>query len=162
MTTKTFREIHMDGEGFHTLGIYRLFFKAEFRAAQKRRADYDAEVADWYENGPGRPSKWVTDVIETDEGEVELDRYNVGGNGYAFPECIHGMSLVTDYDNICGGCEESMTVFDEARGYARERYLHFNDRWDWVSKAPGDLNHDTRNELLTWATSLFPKKEELS
>jgi hypothetical protein len=39
-----------------------------------------------------------------------------------FPACIHGTSLWTDYDNICGGCEESYTIIQLAQGRARARF----------------------------------------
>lgn len=161
MTTKTFREIHMNGEGFHTLGVYRLFFRAELQAALKRRADYDAEVEEWYEEGDGRSPEWTTIGTQPwfNENLHNPNRaINIGGLGYRFPHCMHGSDLTTDYDNICGGCEESTTAIEEAMLYARERFLRFNDRWDWINSAPGDLNHDTRNDLLKWAISLFPGK----
>lgn len=143
--------------------IYRVFFKAELAAVRKRRADYDAEVADWYESGDGRERHYVEHEVTwtMPDGELVHDvrHVNVGGKGYRFPHCIHGTSLWTDYDNICGGCEESLTELQEARGYARERWLRFIDRWDWANAAPGDLDYDTRTDLLKWAYSLYPKKE---
>lgn len=181
--TKTFQQIHMTGEGFRTLGVYRLFFKAALATVRARHAAYEAEVKDWYENGDGRPSEYVTEVEcancgeylgttdepvevevwrkpcpDSDEGhEPGFRRVNIGGRGYTFPTCIHGVSRWVDYDCACGWCEDSSTVMDEARVLGREQYLRFNDRWDWVSSAPGDLAYDTRRELLDWATSLFPK-----
>ena len=77
-------------------------------AAQERfYADHDARVSEWYENGDGRP---VAD----------------GGRGWAFPECIHGTSLWTDYDNICWGCEAGYTYFDADREMAEGyRHVHY-------------------------------------
>lgn len=144
----TFGQIHITGEGFRSVGVYRAFYLAALRTVRAARAKYEADVRDWYENGDGRSPDYVTD----ESGH----RYNVGGQGHAYPECIHGASLWTDYDNICGGCEESLTASEEARGIARERYLRFNQRWDWVCNAPGDLNHHTRTELNKWAISLYP------
>lgn len=184
--SKTFREIHITGEGFRTLGIYRLFFKAALAEALKHRADYDEEVRRWYLDGEGAAPKWVTDVSCANCGtyfgeEGDLDqaalrfpcedaedgshvmafrRNNVGGQGHTFPRCIHGMSLWTDYDNICGGCEEGETAIEEAIVSGREAFLRFNQRWEWVASAPGDLAYDTRRELLDWATSLFPKADK--
>lgn len=134
---RNFAESQITGEGFRAVGIYRLFFRQALRDVRKRHADYEAEVSDWYENGHGRSRR-------------------DGGLGYRFPYCIHGASLTTDYDNICFGCEESETVIEEARGLARERFVRFNDRWDWVSSAPGDLPGDARKQAYDWATSLFP------
>lgn len=130
---RTFAEIHIDGKGFRTVAMYRLFFKGWLRKVRQHRADYEQEVRDWYEENPG----------------------------YQFPHCIHGSSLVTDYDNICGGCEDSATVVDEARGYAREGYLRFIDRLNWVLEAPGDLNYETREGLVTWAMAPWTEVKDL-
>lgn len=153
MTTRSFYEIHFTGEGFRTLPVYRLFFKRALTEATKRRADYEAEVAEWYSTGDGASPDWRTE--SDDEGHTW--RWNAGGLGHRFPVCIHGTDLTTDYDNICGGCEFGESTIEEAMGYARESFLRFNARWEWANAAPGDLAYDTRNELLAWAVSLFPK-----
>ena len=136
MRQTDFQRIHFTGEGFRTLSMYRLFFRRALREALQRRADYDEEVRAWYEEGEGLHS------------------------GYAFPHCIHGSSLWTDYDNICGWCEDGSTAIEEAIVAGRESFLRFNDRWEWVCNAPGDLAYDTRNSLMKWAASLFPKASE--
>ena len=72
-------------------------------------AEYEYAKGEWYRHGDGRP------VSE-------------GGRGYSFPCCIHGMSSWTDYDNICGGCEQGDNYWDfdrEAADAAREV--------DWVT-----------------------------
>ena len=137
---RTFYEIHFTGEGFRTLGVYRLFFERALREARARREAYEAEVRDWYENGDGRPR-------------------SEGGKGFTFPTCIHGRDLWVDHDIPCGACEGEDGVISEAMGFARERFLRFNDRWDWANAAPGDLDPTTRRQLMEWAASLFPKKE---
>lgn len=152
MTGRSFYEIHFTGEGFRTLGVYRLFFKAALQEALKYRADYEAEVKDWYENGDGRPVVWAT----LDDGTHR--QVNIGGKGHTFPHCIHGTSLWTDYDNICGGCESGETPIEYAIVRGREQFLRFNQRWEWITSAPGDLDPGVRNGLLDWATSLFPKE----
>lgn len=163
--TKTFRETHITGEGFRTLAIYRLFFRAELRRILKREADYEAEVREWYETGDGAAPDWQ---LAGDQPwfDGEWDRaerqVNVGGKGYRFPYCIHGTDLTTDYDNICGGCEEGATAITLAIGSARERFLRFNKRWEWVSKAPSDLPHEARLELNRWVTETFPSRDELA
>lgn len=128
MTTRSFYEIHFTGEGFRTLGVYRLFFKCALEKVRAHQAEYEAQVAEWYREHPG----------------------------YQFPHCIHGSSLTTDYDNICGGCESGDSPIELAIQHARERFLRFLDRWEWVNQAPGDLAYDTRCELLEWAYSCFP------
>jgi hypothetical protein len=37
---------------------------------------------------------------------------------YRFPNCIHGTSNWTDYDNICGACEDGYGHFDYLRDLA--------------------------------------------
>jgi hypothetical protein len=49
------------------------------------------------------------------------------------------MSLWSDYDNICGGCEDSVSIYEDARGIAREAWLRFCDRWDWYQSMPIDF-----------------------
>ena len=150
--SKSFYQIHFTGEGFRTLEAYRLFFRRALQEALQARADYEAEVRDWYENGDGQAPDWRTE--SDDEGHTW--RWNAGGLGHAFPHCIHGSSLVTDYDNICGGCEEGETPIQGAIVRARESFLRFNSRWEWICDAPGDLDNETRRELTIWAASLFP------
>lgn len=119
---------------------YRVFYKAAKAAVQKWRDEYDAEVTEWYENGDGKPPEWVPAMDGTSR------MVNVGGRGYRFPSCIHGMSLWTDYDNICGGCEDSLSVAQEAVGIARSWYR----RWQWVMSAPSDLPSQYKTDLVAW------------
>lgn len=85
------------------------FALAHLKRLRKAHADYDEEVREWYASGPGRPRKMHT-FIDGDDVWQE----NVGGQGYRFPACIHGTSLWTPYDNICGPCEDSLTLHQEA------------------------------------------------
>lgn len=51
--------------------------------------------------------------------------------------CIHGTNQWTDYDNICGGCEDSLTVWDMAENAAwarHTRYLHVLDQMSALSR----------------------------
>lgn len=129
---KTFYQIHFDGEGFRTLATYRLFFKAALQGINRRAAEYDAEVSAWYEENPG----------------------------YQFPHCIHGSSLTTDYDNICGGCEDWSTPLELAIIAARTDYLRFVKAWEWATDAPNDLPREVREDLVLRAWKLFPTKTE--
>ena len=64
--------------------------RAEWVARQEERAkrerEYDKEVREWYAKGDGRSRE-------------------DGGRGYAYPFCIHGVYILTDYDIPCGWCE---------------------------------------------------------
>src|SRR4051794_13605472 len=79
---------------------------------------YMADVEEWYANGDGAASEWVP--AGTQEWfDAEWDNpdrmVNIGGKGYRYPACEHGMSLWTDYDNICGGCEDPTPLITQAR-----------------------------------------------
>ena len=101
------------------LDIDRAQAEAELRAIQrvkalrKREADYAAEVDAWYRSGDGRAPNWRT--------EPDGRRWNAGGRGYTFPTCIHGTSRWTDYDNICGPCEDGPENVYELAWYSAIR-----------------------------------------
>lgn len=135
---KSLAEVAITGTGFRTTGIYRIFYERIRSNVRARREEYDAEVHDWYENGDGRDSK-------------------DGGAGHRFPECIHGRSLWVDYDIPCADCESGETDTEVAQGFARDQFLRFNDRWDWLRDAPGDLPQDDRKRLTEWVLDVFPK-----
>lgn len=54
--------------------------------ASKREREFDKTVREWYRKGDGRSRE-------------------DGGRGYAYPYCIHGVYILTDYDIPCGWCE---------------------------------------------------------
>lgn len=110
---------------------YKLFFKSALTEVWEQDAAYDAEVSDYYANGDGR-------------------RREDGGKGYTFPHCPHGMSRWTDYDNICGPCEDGLTVIQRAQSLARNRYREFRTRLDWVRTMPANLPDDLRRSLVDW------------
>lgn len=127
------------------------------------RAIYDAEVADWYESGDGQSPDWGWDECGACNGAGESDghrclhcdagqiRVNRGGQGHTYPVCIHGMSRWTDYDNICGGCEESLTEAEEAERIAHNVTVAIDERCAWQRSAPSDLPDDLRQAVLTYA-----------
>lgn len=51
--------------------------------SRKAYADYEQEVKEWYRDNPG----------------------------YQYPYCPHGTSLITDYDPMCGDCENGYQNF---------------------------------------------------
>lgn len=114
-----------------TVGIYRLFFTRALTDVRAETAAYEADVADWYENGDGRSS-------------------SEGGKGYRYPHCRHGVRTWVDYDCACWACEDGLNDFDMARGRAREAWLRFVARWDWLMSAPGDIPADARKSITDW------------
>jgi hypothetical protein len=145
-----------------TASVYRLFFADALRDVRNGRAAYDAEVEDWYTNGDGASPKWVEAGTQDWFVGVEHDDpsrlVNIGGKGYRFPHCIHGMSLWTDYDNICGGCEDSLTDIQQAQGMARSEFNRLTARFDWLMAAPTEFKGtDPWQNLLSDLMEDFPK-----
>ena len=97
------------------------------RKSEAAYAAYEADVNDWYRNGDGRPTR-------------------EGGRGYAYPTCFHGSSRWTDYDNICGGCEEGFGHFNYlnelgvAKEMAKDAFLEMSKRIELYV----DLDYKTR------------------
>jgi len=129
-----------------TASNYRKFYARALREAIASDEAYEADVRDWYENGNGRSPSWVDEY----DANGDLYRHNVGGLGYTFPYCKHGMSLWTDYDNICGGCEDGASAIQRAQSVARDAFRTFGTRLDWFQSAPKDLPQSQRDALLTW------------
>lgn len=96
---------------------------------RKVEADYAAEVEEFYTEGDGR-------------------RTSEGGRGYTFPHCIHGTSRWTDYDNICGGCEEGLRTTEAAVLEALSICRRMDEYKAWLDSAPSDLPADLRTSLI--------------
>lgn len=127
---------------------------AHLRRLKAWEAAYEQEVDDWYRSGPGRSPRWREEpVIDGETGEfVGIDRWNAGGNGYTFPACIHGMSRWTDYDNICGGCEDGRTVYELALACAWSDFHKFTKRQNaTLALADQSPPHEVMGILLGWA-----------
>jgi hypothetical protein len=119
----------------------------ELRKLKASEAEYRADREEWYRSGDGRSPKYWTNP-ETGR------RHNYGGKGYTFPYCEHGSSRWTDYDNICGPCEDGYSVYQLAIWSAQEKVHKVNERIDWLVTAPASLRHtDMHRELLDWALS---------
>ena len=126
------------------------------REGQAAQAAYDRDVADWYRSGPGRAPKWRIFV----EGD-EVYRANVGGDGHAFPYCVHGSSLWTDYDNICWGCEEGIRLDDPALALQRAKSV-----WNEATRRRVDVllpvvlestvPQEIKDALTDWVVSALP------
>ena len=118
------------------------------RNLKAREAEFRAEREEWYRAGDGRPRKMYQ--------APDDDRpYNYGGKGYSFPAaCVHGSSAWTDYDNICGPCEDGSSLYQLAIWEATSRVAKVNERIDWLVSAPDSLRRtEMHRELLEWALS---------
>lgn len=115
----------------------------ELKEIKAREAEYEMEVDDWYRNGDGRPKRYV----RRPDGRM----VNMGGQGWAFPHCIHGTSNWTDYDNICGGCEDDRNIYRTALDNARYKVAEYERRRDWIFSAPRRLPVEMRDMLRDWA-----------
>lgn len=100
-------------------------------------------------------TKAMRKVYENYE-EAALDEAK---RGYSMHYCIHGTNLWTDYDNICGGCENGESYFDYMRElrYAKDRV---DSTWEKCQKRRVNLvpiisdgaDGELINKLLEWAT----------
>lgn len=114
------------------------------RNLKAREAEFNAEREEWYRAGDGRSPKWY-------QGPDDDRPYNYGGKGWAFPEaCVHGSSAWTDYDNICGPCEDGYSVYQLALWEAQDRVSQFNKRMEWLLSAPKSLPYEMRDDLRDW------------
>lgn len=65
------------------------------------------------------------------QAQYEADCAHDREQGHRPHYCIHGTNQWTDYDNICGGCEDGLTVWDMAERAAWDRhhtYLYVLDK----------------------------------
>ncbi|QIN94779.1 hypothetical protein PP460_gp023 [Streptomyces phage Muntaha] len=122
---------------------------AELKELKAREAEYRQEVDDWYRTGDGRSPRWITKTYP--DGRTRS--VNMGGKGYSFPYCEHGSSRWTDYDNICGPCEDGYSVYQLAVWNAESKVAEYRKRAEWVAGAPSSLDRDKRSELIHWAIS---------
>lgn len=117
---------------------------SELRKLKNAEAEFYAEREEWYRNGDGRSPRWV----ERPDGRS----VNMGGKGYSFPiACVHGSDAWTDYDNICGPCEDGYSVYQLALWRAQERYDEYRKRVDWLASAPPSFQWEQKAELIDWA-----------
>ena len=121
----------------------------EYLTAIKRSwNDFLADREAWYRSGDGRPT-------------------SQGGKGYSFPYCFHGSSQWTDYDNICGGCEDSFTGYNPMTFYrwaldkGHQDYMEHKRRSEWFCSAPHDLyrDRDLYSRIIDWC--MEPIKREV-
>lgn len=121
--------------------VYRIFFTRAYKSVLKRRAQYNAEVNEWYTEGDGR--------------SVES-----GGRGYQFPRCIHGRSLWVDHDIPCGECEYGESDIEVAQSYARNRYKNYRDRVAWVNSVPHGASDELKKAMMDFIVATMPKDSE--
>ena len=114
------------------------FALIHLRALKAADAAYEEEVREWYQSGDGRSR-------------------SQGGKGYAFPYCRHGMSLWTDYDNICGGCEAGEGNYTIALRMGYASHAEVERRMAAIYALPADVPQVARDEMVQWAIAAFPK-----
>lgn len=112
------------------------------RLIKARWAKYQEEVDIWYRSGEGRT------------------------RGYRFPACFHGKSNWTDYDNICGGCEDGFTGYNPLEFYrwafnkAMSDYRELRKRSKWFCSAPPELFADEvlYRRIIDWCMEPIRKE----
>lgn len=134
-------------------------------------AAYQEDVDEWYRAGEGRPRRVlpvdefgnVTPGLQTHyiDEDGELDSYravNFGGSGHRYPTCFHGSSLWTDYDNICGPCEDGdesnlyLTAYNRADAMVTEMQRRANA---WMDVLAIEAQHPNmpradRDAMIAW------------
>jgi hypothetical protein len=82
--------------------------------------------------------------------------------GYRPHYCIHGTNLWVDYDNICAGCEDGRSVYEQALDGAHAAIAESNRRRDVMSAmliaaieacapAASDVPQQAIDALVEWA-----------
>ena len=134
--------------------VYNRVVLSELRKFKKADAEYQEDREEWYRNGDGRSPRYRTDP---ETGRT----HNYGGKGYSYPYCQHGTSNWTDYDNICGRCEDGYSVYQMAIWSAQEKVSEYNRRIDWLLSAPKSLSGAMQRELIDWALSPIKDSSKL-
>ncbi len=134
--------------------IYKRVVLSELRKFKAADEEYRQDREDWYRNGDGRSPRWLTDP---ETGRTS----NMGGKGYSYPYCPHGTSNWTDYDNICGRCEDGYSVYQMAVWSAKEKVAEYERRIDWLLSAPKSLDWDVKRDLLDWAVETIKDASKL-
>ena len=76
--------------------------------------------------------------------------------GYAPHYCKHGTNLWTDYDNICGPCEDSASNYEIALAYGHETAREYMKRVEMIVQVSAsgffsrEVTEQMVNELLAW------------
>lgn len=110
--------------------LTRMIASTVLAQIKARRAEYDADVDAWYRSGDGRSPNWRTEL--SDDG-TDVRQVNMGGQGHRYPACPHGTDLWTDYDNICGPCEDGYTPYQLALMEAYQIAGAYQSRCDVIA-----------------------------
>lgn len=74
-------------------------------------------------------------------------------DGFRPHYCKHGTNMWTDYDNICGACEDGATNYQLALMRARSDVATFRQRMAWLDTAPTGMPREQLSTLIDWACS---------
>lgn len=79
--------------------------------------------------------------------------------GYRPHYCIHGTNQWTDYDNICGPCEESLTDYELALQLGHADYREFRRRLEVCTHArEAGVPDEIFDRLGEWSFSILEEK----
>jgi hypothetical protein len=125
----------IDRHSAETRKIYSIALEL-IEAERRNYQEYDKAVDDWYRDPTTQHLR--------------------------FPNCIHGTSNWTDYDNICGACEDGDGDFDYLRVAARslagakERWKNY---WDAQRSYVWMISHgydaEKAGEFSQWAHNRY-------
>lgn len=86
--------------------------------------------------------------------------------GFTPEFCIHGKYLWTDYDAICGWCEDGEeSTYKYALRLAKRDFADFHNRIDWLNKRPDRFDQPMPNELfnqiMAWVIAPLKNVDEV-
>jgi len=77
--------------------------------------------------------------------------------GYGPSHCFHGTDRWTDYDNICGYCEEGLTLQEMALGRAKHRYSEVERKLHAYVAASNEFGHELTKPLVSEVNRLITR-----
>lgn len=86
------------------------------------------------------------------KADREAEEASYREQGFRSHYCIHGTNQWTDYDNICGGCEDGLSLRRMVINGVHHDVVQFLDRLAWIGKAPGYLPREVSDSLWKWVS----------
>lgn len=104
-------------------------------------------------NVTARRALYYVHNIKRSEAEYAEECESYRRQGFIPHYCQHGKDMWTDYDNICGPCEDGYGTYELALMLARADVAEMRKRTDWLAAMPkGNMPHKLFRSLLDWAT----------
>lgn len=92
-------------------------------------------------------------ALKAGDAEYAEDCAYWRSQGFTPHYCRHGKDRWTDYDNICGHCEDGYDNYTLALMSARADVAECQRRTEWLKNAPKEnMPHELFVSLLYWGT----------